>query len=71
MKEICDTSHNYGATTYVDEVHAVGVYGNEGAGIGQRDNLTKNLDIIVGTLGKKIYTIALIVIDALPFKYST
>ena len=52
IKEICDVAHKYNALTFIDEVHAVGLYGNRGAGIGERDGIMDDLDIISGTLGK-------------------
>ncbi len=52
IKEICDLADEFGALTYLDEVHAVGLYGPRGGGVSERDNLVDRLDIINGTLGK-------------------
>lgn len=52
LKDMCDTAHKYGSLTFVDEVHAVGLYGTNGAGIGERDGQLDKMDIISGTLGK-------------------
>ncbi|XP_052678690.1 5-aminolevulinate synthase, erythroid-specific, mitochondrial-like isoform X4 [Crassostrea angulata] len=52
LSELCDVAHKYGALTFVDEVHAVGLYGDQGAGVGQRDSCMDKIDIISGTLGK-------------------
>ncbi|XP_074133879.1 5-aminolevulinate synthase, erythroid-specific, mitochondrial isoform X1 [Sminthopsis crassicaudata] len=52
LEEMCDIAHKYGALTFVDEVHAVGLYGSRGAGIGERDGVMHKIDIVSGTLGK-------------------
>jgi len=52
IKEICDIADEFGALTYIDEVHAVGMYGPRGAGVCERDGLMDRIDIINGTLAK-------------------
>ena len=52
IEAICDIADEFGALTYIDEVHAVGMYGPRGAGDAERDRLMHRLDIINGTLAK-------------------
>ena len=52
MKEFLDLADEFGALTYLDEVHAVGLYGVRGAGVAEREGLMHRIDIIEGTLGK-------------------
>ena len=52
IKEICDLADKYNALTFIDEVHAVGLYGEHGAGVAEREDLMGRLDIIQGTLAK-------------------
>ena len=52
IKEICDLADKYGAMTYIDEVHAVGLYGATGAGKVEQYGLQDRIDIVNGTLGK-------------------
>ena len=56
IPEICDLADKYGAITYIDEVHAVGLYGNRGGGFTQKLDVQNRIDILNGTLGKAFGT---------------
>ena len=52
IKKICSLAERYNALTFLDEVHAVGIYGERGAGVAERDKVMDHVDIIQGTLAK-------------------
>lgn len=52
ISQVCDLAERYGALTYLDEVHGVGLYGPRGAGVAARDQVMDRIDIVEGTLAK-------------------
>jgi len=54
LKELCDLADEFDALTYLDEVHAVGMYGDTGAGVAERDGAAHRIDILQGTLAKAV-----------------
>eukprot|EP00912_Choanoflagellata_sp_UC4_P001799 UC4_evm7s1151 len=52
LEAICDVARKYGALTFLDEVHAVGLYGDDGAGVAAMRGIEHKIDILTGTLGK-------------------
>ena len=55
IKEICKLAKKYNALTFLDEVHAVGIYGNRGAGVAEERGVMNEIDIIQGTLAKAFW----------------
>jgi len=54
VSQLCDLAHKYNAIAFCDEVHAIGLYGRTGAGIGELENVQHKIDIVSGTLGKGV-----------------
>ncbi|MFJ1900375.1 MULTISPECIES: 5-aminolevulinate synthase [unclassified Streptomyces] len=57
LAEIADIADKYGATTFIDEVHAVGMYGPQGAGIAAREGIADRFTVVMGTLAKGFGTV--------------
>ncbi|GGZ20375.1 5-aminolevulinate synthase [Streptomyces olivaceoviridis] len=57
LADIADLADQYGATTFLDEVHAIGMYGPQGAGIAAREGIADRFDVVMGTLAKALGTV--------------
>lgn len=57
LAEIADLAERFGATTFLDEVHAIGMYGPQGAGVSAREGIADRFDVIMGTLAKGLGTV--------------